>query len=108
MKIITSNIILFLFFSLQLVLEAQSLGPQNTAFHSAEVHVDGIVYTWVWNYFGQLGDNTTIGRSTPIKVLKGEYSGATYLGDNPDNNIIKVALGWYHSGALAEDGTIYT
>jgi len=76
--------------------------------HSIALVVDGTVYTWGSNGIGQLGDNTTTNRSTPVKVLKGAYSGTTYLGDDSNNKIIAVALGWDHSIALAADGTVYT
>jgi len=77
--------------------------------HSIALTEDGTVYTWGYNNRGQLGDNTTTQRETPVKVLKGAYSeGTTYLGDNGSNEIIAVAIGDYHSIALAEDGTVYS
>ena len=76
--------------------------------HSVALAADGTVYSWGYNNSGRLGDGTTTNRSTPVKVLKGAYSGTTYLGDDPGNKIISVALGFYHSIALAADGTVYT
>jgi len=76
--------------------------------HSTALAADGTVYTWGYNVVGQLGDGTYDDSSTPVKVLKGEYAGTTYLGDDPDNKIIAVALGQYYSIALAADGTVYT
>ena len=32
---------------------------------------DGTVYTWGYNAYGQLGDNTKTSRTTPVQVLKG-------------------------------------
>jgi len=75
--------------------------------HSLALAEDGRVYAWGSNYDGQLGDNTTTTRKTPIRVLKGEYSGTTYLGDNSSNKIIAVAAGRDHSLAIAEDGNVY-
>ena len=69
---------------------------------------DGTVYTWGYNQFGQVGDNTTSDKNIPKKVLKGEYSGTTYLGDDSGNEIIDIEMGSYHSIALAKDGTVYT
>ena len=68
---------------------------------------NGLVYTWGRNQSGQLGDNSTTDRLTPVKVLKGEYSGTTYLGDDSSNKIIAVANGEVHCVALAADGTVY-
>jgi len=89
-------------------LNAQALGPQPLAYHSVGLHIDGTVYTWGNNSNGQLGDNTTTRRETPGKVLKGAYSGTTYLGDDNNNKITAVALGNSHSIALAADGTVYS
>ena len=68
---------------------------------------DGLVYSWGHNQYGQLGDNTTTNASTPVKVLKGDYLGTTYLGDNPDNPIIAIAAGKMFAVALAFDGRVY-
>ena len=87
---------------------AQALGQQSTARHSVGLNSDGTVYTWGYNAFGQLGDNTITQSNIPLKVLKGLYSGTSYLGDDSNNKIIAVALGYTHSIALAEDGTVYT
>ncbi|MSQ79862.1 MAG: T9SS type A sorting domain-containing protein, partial [Flavobacteriaceae bacterium] len=76
--------------------------------HNIALAADGSVYAFGWNNYGQLGDNTTTNRATPIQVLKGAYSGTTYLGDNANNPIISVAAGWYHNIALAADGSVYT
>jgi len=76
--------------------------------YSIALTEDGSVYTWGYNSNGQLGDGSTTQRNTPVRVLKGEYAGTTYLGDNPSNKIIAVALGYAHSIALAEDGSVYT
>jgi alpha-tubulin suppressor-like RCC1 family protein len=76
--------------------------------HSIALAADGTVYSFGNNASGQLGDNTTTARYTPIKVLKGGYDGATFLGDNPNNPIISVMTGYEHSIALASDGTVYT
>jgi len=94
--------------SINSALNAQALGPQSMADHTIGLHIDGTVYCWGRNTYGQLGDSTTTNRETPIKVLKGAYSGTTYLGDNSNNKITAVALGWGHSVALAMDGLVYT
>ena len=53
---------------------------------------------WVWgrNSFGQLGDNTTTARSTPV---------TTFLGGT---NWKQVACGGQHTAAIKTDGTLWT
>ena len=75
--------------------------------HMAAVSAAGLVYTWGKNDKGQLGDNSTTDRTAPVRVLKGAYSGTTYLGDNPANPIIDVVAGDKVTYALAADGTMY-
>ena len=84
------------------------IGVSVGKYHSMALAADGTVYTWGWNPYGQLGDNTTTDKSTPEKVLKGDYSGTNYLGDNTSNPIISVFGGTYHSSAMAVNGTVYT
>ncbi len=57
---------------------------------------DGTVGVWAWgnNGFGQLGNGTTTGRSTPVRALG--LTGAT-----------AVAAGYSHSLALKNDGTVW-
>ncbi|MBI5778435.1 MAG: putative Ig domain-containing protein [Planctomycetes bacterium] len=63
-------------------------------YHSIVLKNDGTVWTWGYNYFGQLGDGTTTNRLTPVKI-----PGLT--------NIIAIAGGGYHSIALKDDGTVW-
>jgi hypothetical protein len=53
--------------------------------HSLAVRGDGTVWAWGRNYYGQLGDGTTIDRVGPVRAT-GLPTGAT-----------GVAAGWYHS-----------
>ncbi|SVB61851.1 uncharacterized protein METZ01_LOCUS214705, partial [marine metagenome] len=75
--------------------------------HCIALATDGTIYAWGSNDEGQLGENSTTDRSTPVKVLEGAYSGTTYLGDNSSDKITAVAAGYSHSAALATDGTVY-
>jgi alpha-tubulin suppressor-like RCC1 family protein len=63
--------------------------------HSLALKSDGTVWTWGYNYSGQLGDGTTTNsRSTPVRVLN--LTGVTAL-----------TAGYGHSLALKSDGTVW-
>ena len=62
--------------------------------HSLALKNDGTVWTWGDNAYGQLGDGTTIQRSTPVQV-----SGLT--------NVSAIAGGNGRSFALKNDGTVW-
>ena len=62
--------------------------------HSLLVDGDGYVWAWGTNTYGQLGDDTTEGRSYPIRV--------------PNlTNVIDVAAGYDHSVAITDAGDVY-
>ena len=54
----------------------------------------GQLWTWGYNALGELGDNTTICRSSPIQI-----AGTTW---------VDIASGGYHSLARKSDGTLWT
>jgi alpha-tubulin suppressor-like RCC1 family protein len=85
-------------------ISAIAAGP----YHSMALAVDGTVYTYGYNYYTQLGDSTSKTRWVPVRVVKGAYSGAAYLGDSSNNPIVAISSGGTHSVAMAEDGTVYT
>jgi alpha-tubulin suppressor-like RCC1 family protein len=62
-------------------------------YHTLAVKTDGTVSSWGRNDVGQLGDNSTTQRNTPISVPS--LTGAT-----------AVAAGLHHSLALKSDGTV--
>ena len=67
-------------------------------FHSLALCSDGTVAAWGQNYYGQLGNNSTIDSSVPILVTQsGVLAGKT---------VVSVAAGGYHSLALCSDGTV--
>ena len=60
---------------------------------------EGKVYAWGFNYYGQLGNNSTSQSLVPVPVYtSGVLSGKT---------ITKISAGIYHSLALSADGQIY-
>ncbi len=64
------------------------------------VKTDGTVWTWGANSYGQLGDGTTTGRSTPVQV-KDLNDPSGYL-----QNAVYVQGGAYQALALLADGTV--
>ena len=61
----------------------------------AAIKTDGTLWTWGYNLYGQLGDNTTTNRSTPVTT----FAGGT--------NWKQVACGKYHTAAIKTDGTLW-
>jgi alpha-tubulin suppressor-like RCC1 family protein len=62
--------------------------------HSMALRKDGTIWIWGENRFGELGDGTTITRSSP-KQLQGL------------NNIIAIGASQFFSMALKDDGTVW-
>jgi alpha-tubulin suppressor-like RCC1 family protein len=58
--------------------------------------VGDTLLTWGFNFFGQLGDNTVITRSTPVTT----FAGGT--------NWKQVSCGYNHTAAIKIDGTLWT
>ena len=69
-------------------------------FHSLGLKSDGTVWAWGRNNFGELGDNTTTDRWTPVQVL-GPSGAGTLTG------VIAISAKGYHSLALKSDGTVW-
>jgi MYXO-CTERM domain-containing protein len=63
-------------------------------YHAAAVKMDGSVWTWGWNEYGQLGDGTLMDRPLPTRV------------HNIDD-VIQVATGGAFTLALKADGTVW-
>jgi alpha-tubulin suppressor-like RCC1 family protein len=63
--------------------------------HNAAIKTDGTLWTWGGNSFGQLGDNTTTTRITPVTT----FAGGT--------NWKQVACGYYYTTAIKTDGTLW-
>lgn len=68
--------------------------------HGIGLKNDGTVWTWGWNYYGQLGNGTTNDRNIPglVRMSNGD----------PLQSIIAISAGYCYSVALKNDGTIYT
>jgi hypothetical protein len=66
----------------------------------------GAVYCWGSNQFGQLGDNTTANRSTPVRVLAGAADDAD--GDGGFlSGVSNISAGAYHVCANTHSDAVY-
>ncbi|HQN77039.1 MAG TPA: hypothetical protein PLP45_01970 [Syntrophales bacterium] len=87
-----------------LFLPGESAGAQPAVaageYHTAALKADGTVWTWGCNYFGQLGDNTTNDRCTPVQVLG--PGGSEFL-----TGVTAITAGNNHTVALKDDGTVW-
>jgi alpha-tubulin suppressor-like RCC1 family protein len=63
--------------------------------YTAAIKTDGSLWTWGLNSSGQLGDNTTTNRSTPVTTFAG------------GNNWKSVACGGGHTLAIKTDGSLW-
>jgi hypothetical protein len=64
--------------------------------HSAAIKTDGTLWTWGRDNYGQLGDNTTVNKSSPVTTVGG------------GTNWKQVACGGYHTAAIKTNGTLWT
>jgi len=65
-------------------------------YHTAAIKTDGTLWTWGFNNNGQLGDNTTVNKTTPVTT----FTGGT--------NWKQVSCGREHVAAIKTDGTLWT
>jgi len=65
-------------------------------YHTAAIKTDGTLWTWGQNNYGQLGDNTSVFKSSPVQTIAG------------GTNWKSVAGGNFHTAAIKTDGTLWT
>ena len=65
-------------------------------YHTAAIKTDGTLWTWGWNNYGQIGDNTTTSKSSPVQTVA---SGTNWK---------SVSAAMYHTAAIKTDGTLWT
>jgi rubredoxin len=63
---------------------------------SVTIKTDGTLWTWGYNNYGQLGNSTTVSKSSPVQTIAG------------GNNWKQVACGYFHTTAIKTDGTLWT
>jgi alpha-tubulin suppressor-like RCC1 family protein len=63
---------------------------------SAAIKTDGTLWIWGRNFEGQLGDNTTVNKSSPVQTI------------SQGTNWKSVAIGPYFTAAIKTDGTLWT
>jgi alpha-tubulin suppressor-like RCC1 family protein len=63
--------------------------------HTAAIKTDGTLWTWGYNLYGQLGDNTNTRKSSPVQTVAG------------GTNWKQVAAGGFHIAAIKTDGTLW-
>lgn len=72
---------------------SQAIAVAAGVCHSLALKSDGTLWAWGGNYYGQIGDGTTIGRTQPVQV--------SIL-----SNVVAIAAGWNQSLAIKSDGTV--
>jgi alpha-tubulin suppressor-like RCC1 family protein len=66
------------------------------AYHTAAMKTDGTLWSWGYNLFGALGNNTTISNLRPVQTIAG------------GTNWKQVTCGAYHTAAIKTDGTLWS
>ncbi|MEP2776553.1 MAG: choice-of-anchor D domain-containing protein [Luteolibacter sp.] len=69
--------------------------------HTLALTSEGKVYAWGYNYYGQLGDNSTSQRNAPVAVNVAAGTSALF-----GKTVVAIAAGGLHSLALCADGTL--
>src|SRR5213592_4397464 len=62
--------------------------------HSLTLKEDGTLWSWGYNYYGQLGIGSTVDQWFPAQV-------------STLSNVVAAAGGWYYSLAVKADGTVW-
>lgn len=60
------------------------------------IKTDGTLWLWGSNYYGELGDNTTVSKSSPVQTITG------------GTNWKQVSVGHYSTAAIKTDGTLWS
>ena len=63
-------------------------------YHNITLKNDGKIWTWGWNFYGQIGDGTTDNKSTPYQV-------------GNETSWLKIDAGSGHNLAIKNNGTLW-
>jgi alpha-tubulin suppressor-like RCC1 family protein len=63
--------------------------------HTAAIKTAGTLWTWGYNFYGELGDGTLVDKSSPVQV-------------GLLTNWKQVACGYFYTAAIKTDGTLWT
>ena len=69
-------------------------------FHSSALTSNGRLFMWGYNFYGQLGDNTTTEQLVPKDIT-------SFFNLSSGETIIQVSMGDYHSSALTSNGRLF-
>jgi alpha-tubulin suppressor-like RCC1 family protein len=73
----------------------KQVSATSDSYHTTAIKTDGTLWTWGYNFYGQLGLGNTTNYSSPKQV------GAL-------TNWSKISAGSYHTAAIKTDGTIWS
>jgi len=65
------------------------------AFHNSAIKTNGTLWSWGWNGYGQLGNNSTLDQSSPVQTVTG------------GSNWAQVACSTLCTAAIKTDGTLW-
>ena len=71
------------------------------SYASAAQTSDGRIFTWGFNEYGQLGNNTTTDQLLPVDITAN-------FGLDVGETVVDLALGAYHAGAVSSEGRVFT
>ncbi|CAI9109895.1 OLC1v1009818C1 [Oldenlandia corymbosa var. corymbosa] len=76
------------------------------AVHVVALSEDGLLQSWGYNEYGQLGRGVTCEGLQGAQLIKGY---AKFLNEAPELvKVFQVSCGEYHTAAISEDGEVYT
>ena len=78
------------------ILFQPEIPPNAGTYHTVAIKTDGTLWAWGRNFWGQLGNNDTTDRSTPVTT----FTGGT--------NWKQVSVGYNVTAAIKTDGTLWT
>jgi uncharacterized repeat protein (TIGR02543 family) len=69
-------------------------------FHTLAVSLEGRIFTWGYNPYGQLGDGTTLEKYEPIEITSN-------FGFNAEETVVQSSVGFFHSSVITSEGRVF-